>query len=103
MPVSILMVVDLPAPFGPMRATDWPAGTSRLIPSTATISDTLRRKPLHRVRTKFFVNALISTPRFMVTSVWRTQPYRERLTLVLQFFLGFVRRSGAGGRSRFLR
>src|SRR6185295_16914776 len=64
-PVSILMVVDFPAPLGPMNATDWPGGTLRLIPSTATTSDTLRRKPLHRVRTKFFISSRISTPRLL--------------------------------------
>src|SRR5439155_1977307 len=36
MPVSILMVVLLPAPFGPSKPTRWASGISRSIPWTAT-------------------------------------------------------------------
>src|SRR5262249_11181761 len=32
----------------------------------------------------------------MLTSVWRTQPSRERLTLVLQFLLGICSKIGSG-------
>src|SRR5258706_4589913 len=35
-PVSILIVVLLPAPFGPSKPTSWPLGISRLISFTAT-------------------------------------------------------------------
>jgi hypothetical protein len=38
MPVSILIVVDFPAPFGPMNATRSPGFTEKEIPFTATIS-----------------------------------------------------------------
>jgi hypothetical protein len=54
MPVSILIVVDLPAPFGPMKATDCPAGIERLTPSTATISMRSRRSPRRFVWTNVF-------------------------------------------------
>jgi hypothetical protein len=37
-PVSIRIVVDLPAPFGPSRPRQMPLGTSRSSPSTAVIS-----------------------------------------------------------------
>ncbi len=33
MPVSILMVVDLPAPFGPMKASNSPGSSEKLIGS----------------------------------------------------------------------
>src|SRR5436190_22822118 len=36
MPVSILIVVLLPAPFGPSKPTSWPSGISRLSSWTAT-------------------------------------------------------------------
>ncbi|CAM5683478.1 hypothetical protein SVIOM74S_03710 [Streptomyces violarus] len=35
MPVSILMVVDLPAPFGPSRASSSPGDTSKVMSVTA--------------------------------------------------------------------
>ena len=37
-PVSIRIVVDLPAPLGPSRPRQVPAGTSRSRPSTARVS-----------------------------------------------------------------
>ena len=43
MPVSILSVVDLPAPFGPMNATRSPGAMPKLTPSTATKGASLRR------------------------------------------------------------
>src|SRR3954470_6851212 len=43
-PVSILMVVDLPAPLGPRKPKNCPGATRRLTPSTATSS------PKRRVR-----------------------------------------------------
>jgi hypothetical protein len=42
MPVSILIVVDLPAPFGPRYATDSPASMLRSMWSTASLSVYLR-------------------------------------------------------------
>ena len=36
-PVSIRMVVDLPAPFGPRKPKKQPRGTVRLSPSTAAL------------------------------------------------------------------
>src|SRR5579859_1282768 len=45
MPVSILMVVDLPAPFGPMKATDCPAGIARLMRFTASTFSIMRLRP----------------------------------------------------------
>ena len=38
MPVSILIVVDLPAPFGPMNATDSPCCIEKVTLFTAVIS-----------------------------------------------------------------
>src|SRR5436305_1075537 len=38
MPVSILIVVDLPAPFGPRNATSSPGSTTNDTPSTAATS-----------------------------------------------------------------
>ena len=40
--VSILMVVDLPAPFGPRKAKISPSATSNEIPSTAVTSPNVR-------------------------------------------------------------
>jgi hypothetical protein len=37
-PVSIRMVVDLPAPFGPRKPKKEPRGTSRSTPSTAAFA-----------------------------------------------------------------
>jgi len=39
------MVVDLPAPFGPSRATVWPRGTVRPTPSTARTAPKLLLTP----------------------------------------------------------
>jgi len=44
MPVSILIVVDLPAPLGPMYPTSSPASSDMLMPSTATRSTYVREK-----------------------------------------------------------
>ena len=37
-PVSIRMVVDFPAPFGPRKPKNEPRGTSRSTPSTAAFA-----------------------------------------------------------------
>src|SRR6266849_1544382 len=44
-PVSILMVVDFPAPLGPRKPKNWPAATRRFTSSTATSSPKRRVKP----------------------------------------------------------
>jgi hypothetical protein len=44
-PVSILMVVDLPAPFGPRKPKNWPGATLRLTFSTAIKSPKRRVSP----------------------------------------------------------
>src|SRR5581483_11758070 len=58
MPESILIVVLLPAPFGPINASDSPASTLKLIPSTArTVVFSGRkklRKPLCVLNVKLF-------------------------------------------------
>ena len=41
-PVSILMVVDFPAPFGPRKPKNCPGATRRSTPSTATSSPNRR-------------------------------------------------------------
>jgi hypothetical protein len=38
MPVSILMVVDLPAPLGPMKASISPLGSEKVMSATAVIA-----------------------------------------------------------------
>ena len=38
MPVSILIVVDFPAPFGPSKASSSPASTRSVTPSTAVLA-----------------------------------------------------------------
>ena len=37
-PVIILMVVDFPAPLGPIKASRWPCSTCRSMPRTACTS-----------------------------------------------------------------
>src|SRR5882757_9009963 len=44
-PVSILMVVDLPAPLGPRKPKNCPGATHRSIPLTATSSPKRRVRP----------------------------------------------------------
>src|SRR6185437_10023874 len=44
-PVSILIIVDLPAPFGPRKPKNWPASTRKFTLSTATRSPKRRVKP----------------------------------------------------------
>src|SRR5215212_7653635 len=51
-PVSIRMVVDLPAPFGPSRPRQMPAGTSRSSPSTAVIGPNRFTTPLNSIAVK---------------------------------------------------
>src|SRR5438876_8941257 len=49
-PVSILMVVDLPAPFGPRKPKNWPAATWRSTPSTRSEEHTSElQSPVHLV------------------------------------------------------
>jgi len=45
-PVSILMVVDLPAPLGPRKPKNWPGATERLTSSTAVKSPKRRVRPV---------------------------------------------------------
>ena len=47
--VSIFIVVDLPAPFGPSSPTHVPSGTSRSRPSTAVISPKRLTTPRRRI------------------------------------------------------
>src|SRR5437867_3972087 len=70
MPVSILIVVDLPAPFGPINATDWPAGMLRLIPSTATTSRRVRRRPQPEVTVKVLRRFSTATLRSIAPSAY---------------------------------
>ena len=53
-PVSIRMVVDLPAPFGPSRPRQMPGGTSRSSPSTAVIGSEPLDDPVHFDRSHGF-------------------------------------------------
>jgi hypothetical protein len=45
-PVSILMVVDLPAPLGPRKPKNWPGATVRLTSWTAVKSPNRRVRPV---------------------------------------------------------
>src|SRR6185437_5776340 len=45
-PVSILMVVDFPAPLGPRNPKNWPAATLNVTPFTATSSPKVRVRAL---------------------------------------------------------
>src|SRR5262249_47447063 len=74
---------DLPAPFGPMNATDWPAGISTLTPSTATISVVVRRNRRHRVSANVFLRSSIS----MRASMARV-PHQEEKKERSRFGLG---------------
>src|SRR5262245_2675637 len=101
MPVSILMVVDFPAPLGPMNATDSPSAILRLTPSTAVTSERSRRNPCRRLRTKFFFRFSMSTPRCIIPPAVvavddRPKNIPERLTQISLFVSGFDRDSGAG-------
>src|SRR5215472_281186 len=51
MPVSILIVVDLPAPFGPTKPTASPRSISKLIASTATTGAYSGRQRARRLPT----------------------------------------------------
>jgi hypothetical protein len=44
-PVRHLIVVDLPAPFGPRNPKKLPAGTARSMPSTARSDPNVRVRP----------------------------------------------------------
>ncbi len=56
-PVSILIVVDLPAPFGPMYPTSSPGSTRRSMPSTAVKLVRCRwKRPELRYRVKVLVS-----------------------------------------------
>src|SRR3954451_23930638 len=48
-PVSMRMVVDLPAPVGPRKPKKLPRGTSRSTPSTAALSPYNLRRPRTRM------------------------------------------------------
>ena len=63
MPVSILMVVDLPAPLGPMKANISPFSSEKLTSETAVISSVsgfhkARRLPLSPGALRFSENRL---------------------------------------------
>ena len=98
------MVVDLPAPLGPMNATDCPAGTSSVMPSTAVTCDNRRRNPCQRARANSFLRSRISTPRFIskppVEQI-SAESFPGAVSLNQVVLLGFD--SGAGDRSRILR
>src|SRR5688572_30290479 len=98
------MVVDLPAPLGPMNATDCPTGTSRVIPSTAVTLVTRRRNPCQRTSANVFLNSQISTPRFIL-SLRSNEISAESLLRSGQLESVVLRGfdSGAGDRSRILR
>ena len=49
MPTSILMVVDLPAPLGPMKATRSPSSTVKVTSFTACVSRRAGRKSARRL------------------------------------------------------
>src|SRR5580692_5089978 len=55
-PVSILMVVDLPAPLGPRKPKNWPASTRRFTPCTAVNS------PNRRVRSVVSIAGVVMRP-----------------------------------------
>src|SRR2546429_9474954 len=62
--VSILIVVVLPAPFGPRKPTIWPFSTSNEMVSTAV------------VRAYLFVSSLTL---IIVFSIWRKCPHSKQL------------------------
>src|SRR5580693_8823328 len=68
-PVSILMVVDLPAPLGPRKPKNWPASTRRFTSCTAV------KSPKRRV------SAVVS----MAGVVMRPYDLRSRYTLRVHF------------------
>src|SRR5215831_5368422 len=62
-PVSILMVVDLPAPFGPRKPKNCPASTRKLIASTALNDPNVRVSPSVRIATSLIRAARFRHPR----------------------------------------
>src|ERR1700722_10516476 len=55
-PVSILMVVDLPAPLGPRKPKNWPASTRRFTSCTAV------KSPNRRVRSVVSMAGVVMRP-----------------------------------------
>src|SRR5207244_3788098 len=88
-------VVDFPAPFGPMNATDSPAGTDNVTPLTADTSDTCLRKPLQRVSTKVFFRSSISTARCITLLTGQSFP-RSGGPNFTELLFGFDSELGAG-------
>src|SRR5713226_10580323 len=76
-PVSILMVVDLPAPLGPRKPKNWPGATLRFTSSTAT------RSPKRRVR--FSVEMAGETINFPTLAQQLKPPAEARISVVAQF------------------
>ena len=72
-PVSILMVVDLPAPLGPRKPKNWPGATLRLTFSTAV------KSPNRRVRPEVEIAAVIASQRILER--W-TSPGRYLFNLI---------------------
>src|SRR4026209_1936050 len=98
MPVRILIVFDLAAPLGPMKATDCPAGTSSEIPSTAVTGDVLRRNHSQRTRANSFLRSRVWTPQFISSlhsNRVRPKPSRERLLESVFTLLDLIRERDA--------
>src|SRR5215218_4850435 len=73
--VSIFIVVDLPAPFGPSRPTHVPSGTSRSSPSTAVMSPKRFVTPRRRIARGADIGESLSMPdRAAVVSLRRMRP-----------------------------
>ena len=62
-PVSILMVVDLPAPLGPRKPKNWPGATVRLTSWTAVNSPKRRVRPVVETAGIMWVKNTLATMR----------------------------------------
>src|ERR1043166_5485791 len=87
-PVNILMVVDLPAPFGPRKPKNWPDSTCRSMPSTAVSA------PKRRV--SFSVEIAISTEKLTRRFGALTAVDGMDLQVESGQFFGFLGPNGAG-------
>src|SRR6516164_4956987 len=97
-PVSILMVVDLPAPFGPRKPKNCPACTRRSTAFTAVSDPNVRVSPSVRIAISF-----IKPPFFTPAPLYhvlRRLPFELSAVVSLRKRLARKRRGSACGKAR---
>ena len=77
-PVSILIVVDFPAPFGPRNPKKWPACTCRSMASTAVSAPNVRVNFSVAIAISPMISACFDTPAHATLSLSMHAAHRRK-------------------------